>query len=88
MLLIMDLRSVIDEVANDADECFADCESTSDCRDAIKQLVSERYPALSIADRRAVVNGVIAILQEEDFFVSDARELLRRGDTATEVDEA
>ena len=64
----MNLHAIIDEVADEADDFLAGASNRSEARAGIAELLTADYPQLSSADRTKVVEGVMAILEAEDFF--------------------
>ena len=68
----MELRAIMDELANDADEYFGACSTPRECREAVAELLANRHPGLSEKDRTQVIAGVLEILAEEDFFSGGA----------------
>ena len=62
------LASVIDEIANRADEFLSDVRTRAEARAGIKELLAADYPSLAPPDAAGVVDGVMAVLEREDFF--------------------
>jgi hypothetical protein len=79
----MDLGSVIDEIASQADDFLASAANRREARAGIDELVNTVYPRLSPGDRKKVAEGVMAILEQEGFFETAAR----RGGTGGEVED-
>jgi hypothetical protein len=63
-----DLRPVIDEIANQADDFLAGVTDRAQARAGISELLTMDYPQLNEADRNTVVKSVMAVLEGEDFF--------------------
>jgi hypothetical protein len=63
-----DLRLIINEIADKADEFLAGAKDRAQARAGISELLTMDYPQLNPADRNAVVAGVMKVLEEEDFF--------------------
>ena len=63
-----DLRPIIDEIANQADDFLAGTSDRSQAKAGISELLTMDYPQLSPTDRNLVVAGVMKVLEEEDFF--------------------
>lgn len=63
-----DLRSLIDDIANRADDFLSGVKSRQEARAGIEELLTTDFPDLAGKDRTAVINGVMAILEDEDFF--------------------
>jgi hypothetical protein len=66
--MIADLRPIIDDIANRADEFLADTRDRSQARAGIEEVITMDYSALNPADRKVVVSGVMGVLEDEDFF--------------------
>lgn len=64
----MNLQSLVDEVASEADAFLATVDGRKDARDAISDYLYETYPSLSRKEHTVVVNGVLEVLESEDFF--------------------
>jgi len=64
----MDLRPIIDEIASHADDLLPGAKSRDRGRTDIAELIVAEYPNLGRADRKKVVDGVMAVLEHEDFF--------------------
>ena len=75
----MHLKSLVDEVANDADAFLIGVEGRKDTWEAIADYVREQYPDLSRKEQTAVVHGVLDLLEGEDFFGDDHEFSSRRG---------
>ena len=69
----MDLSSIIDEIASQADDFLANAANRKEARAGIDELVNNDYPRLSPADRKNVAEGVMAILENEGFFETAGR---------------
>ena len=79
----MDLSSIIDEIASQADDFLASAANRREARAGIDELVNTDYPRLSPGDHKKVVEGVMAILEQEGFLETAAR----RGGTSVEVED-
>lgn len=64
----MNLNAIIDKVADEADDFLAGASNRSEARAGIAELLNADYPQLSPADKARVTDGVMAILEDEDFF--------------------
>ena len=64
----MDLAAIIDDIASRADDFLVERADRKDAREAIGTVIAEDYPSLLPKDRKKVTDGVMAILEEEDFF--------------------
>lgn len=78
----MNLHAIIERVADEADDFLAGASNRSEARAGIAELLNADYPHLAPADRVQVTNGVMKILEEEDFFsgVSAGGEAVLRDD--------
>jgi hypothetical protein len=64
----MDLHSIVDEIASQADDFLAGSADRKEARAGIEELLNADYPRLSPAERRKVADDVMAILENEGFF--------------------
>ena len=64
----MSLKPIIDDIANQADSFLDGVTARSDARAAISEQLTIRYRTLSGIDRSKIIDGVLAILDEEGFF--------------------
>ena len=62
------LRPIIDEIADRADEFLSGASNRAQAKAGISELLAMDYAALNPADRATVVAGVMSILEDEDFF--------------------
>ncbi len=62
------LRTIIEEIADKADDFLAGARDRPQARAGISELLTMDYPELSHLDRTAVTAGVMQVLEEEDFF--------------------
>jgi hypothetical protein len=67
-LMSADLRPIIDDIANRADDFLAGAQSRNHARAGIEELITMDYPTLNPPDRTVVVTGVMSVLEDEDFF--------------------
>ena len=81
--MTVDLRLIIDEIANRADDFLEGNPDRTHARAGIEEVITMDYPALSSPDRATVVAGVMNMLAEEDFFGIEFV-----GDPFSETDEA
>lgn len=63
-----DLRPIIEEIADQADEFLANTRDRAQAKAGISELLTMDYPDLNPTERASVVTGVMKILEEEDFF--------------------
>jgi hypothetical protein len=63
-----DLRHIIDDIANQADDFLAGAENRKQARAGIEEFVTMEHAGLAPGDRKKVVDGVMALLEAEDFF--------------------
>ncbi|PTY04690.1 hypothetical protein DB347_18435 [Opitutaceae bacterium EW11] len=61
-------KSIIDQLANQADEFLEGVTSREQARAAISEMITLHHATLSGRDRTAVIDGVMAVLEEEGFF--------------------
>jgi hypothetical protein len=64
----MDLQAIIEDIANRADDFLVERSDRKDAREAIGALLADEHPGLSVKDRKKVADGVMVILEKEDFF--------------------
>ena len=64
----MDFRSIIEEIASQVDDFLAGIANRKEARAGIDELINADHPQLSPGDRKKVAEGVMAILEQEDFF--------------------
>lgn len=64
----MNLKAIIDEIADQADDFLEGVSSLEQARAAISEMVSMLDVKLSAEDRTAVIDGVMAVLKTEGFF--------------------
>jgi len=62
------LRPIIDEIANRADDFLAGANDRAQARAGIEEVITMDYAGLTPLDRGLVVSGVMVVLEEEDFF--------------------
>lgn len=62
------LRPIIDEIANQADDFLAGASDRAQARAGIAELLTMDYAQLNPDDRAIVIAGVMSVLEEEDFF--------------------
>ena len=63
-----DLRPIIDDIANRADDFLAGARDRTQARAGIEEVITMDYPTLNTIDRKVVVASVMSVLEEEDFF--------------------
>lgn len=63
-----DLRPIIDDIANRADDFLAGTQDRAQARAGIEELITIDYPSLVPGDRTVVIAGVMSVLEDEDFF--------------------
>lgn len=68
----MNLRDIIDNIASQADDFLAGASSRAEARAGVDELINADYFELSPAERKAVAEGVMGILDEEGFFDATA----------------
>jgi hypothetical protein len=78
-----ELRAIAEEIASQADDFLAGAKDRNQGRAGIAELLAMDYSSLDPAERTAVTNGVMRILEAEDFFGAEYV-----GDPFTDPDEA
>lgn len=63
-----DLRPIIDEIANRADDFLAGTTDRAQARAGIEEVITMDYVGLAPLERSLVVTGVMIVLEDEDFF--------------------
>jgi len=76
----MDLRRITDEIASQADDFLAGAANRREARAGVAELINADYPGLAPVDREKVAAAVMAILEQEGFF------LLGRADESPQAD--
>ena len=66
--MTVDLRLIIEDIANRAEEFLGDTRDRTHARAGIEEVITMDYSVLNVADRKVVVSGVMGVLEEEDFF--------------------
>ncbi|MBI5768974.1 MAG: hypothetical protein HZA93_14355 [Verrucomicrobia bacterium] len=64
----MNHAAIIHDIAAQADDFLADAQDRRQGRAGVEEFVTLEHPALSPVERKKVVDGVMAVLEEEDFF--------------------
>ncbi len=64
----MSLQAIIAEIADQADEFLAGAKDRAQGRAGIAELINMDYFTLNPADRKTVTDGVMAVLEAEEFF--------------------
>ena len=78
-----DLRPIIDDIANRADDFLEAARDRVQARAGIEEVITMDYPTLNPMDRKVVVTGVMSVLEDEDFFGTEFV-----GDPFSDPDEA
>ena len=63
-----DLRPLADEIASRADEILVSGSDRAQARAGLAELLALDYPFLESEHRALVINAVIALLEEDDYF--------------------
>ena len=63
-----DLRPIIDDIANRADDFLDGSPDRAHARAGIEEIITMDYPTLNPMDRATVAANVMAILNDGDFF--------------------
>ncbi|MDR1009645.1 MAG: hypothetical protein LBM04_00680 [Opitutaceae bacterium] len=66
----MNLKTLIDETANRADEILDGCTNPSEARSILLELLATEHPDIPLSDRQKIAGQVTAILANEGFFES------------------
>src|SRR5438093_2882415 len=69
----IDLRHIIDDIANRADEFLAGATSRAQGRAGIEEFITLEHGDLAPDIRKKIVDGVMAVLEAEDFFGTEFR---------------
>jgi hypothetical protein len=64
----MDLRSIVEEIAGQADDFLDGVADRKEARAGIAELLTADFPQLDPAERTQVIGKVMAILEQEGFF--------------------
>jgi hypothetical protein len=64
----MDLRSIVEEIAGQADDFLDGVADRKEARAGIAELLTTDFPQLGPAERAQVTGRVMAILEQEGFF--------------------
>jgi hypothetical protein len=64
----IDLRPIIAEIASQADDVLAGASDRAQARAGIQELLTLDYVDLTPEERKKVADGVMAVLEQEDFF--------------------
>lgn len=67
-IMAANLRPIIEEIADQADDFLADVRDRAQARAGISEVITMDYPDLDPGDRSTVIAGVMKVLEEEDFF--------------------
>ena len=64
----MNLSALINEIANHAEEFLPEATDRKHGRAGIEEFITLEHPELTATLRKQVVDGVMAVLEREDFF--------------------
>jgi hypothetical protein len=64
----MDLKSMVNEICDEADEFLAGVKRRDEARAGIAELLTIRHGSLAPADKKAVIDQVMRVLDHEGFF--------------------
>ncbi|MDR1284462.1 MAG: hypothetical protein LBK99_27170 [Opitutaceae bacterium] len=67
---LMNLTTIIDDIASQADEFLEGTTSRDQARAGIAELLTADYKQFSSGDRKKITDGVMTILEDEGFFDS------------------
>jgi hypothetical protein len=83
----MDLRSIVEEIAGQADDFLAGVGDRKEARAGIAELLTTDFPQLGPAERSEVTGKVMAILEQEGFFEGGSGGAASWGDFGSEPPE-
>ena len=69
----MNLQSIINAAADEADEFLDGITTAAEARPAIAEWVNDNHPELTAADRQKAMQGILALLGREGFFEGRGR---------------
>jgi hypothetical protein len=61
------MKSIINDIADQADDFLEDVTDRAQARAAISEQITIKYPGLPGTERGKVIEGVLAVLDEEGF---------------------
>jgi len=64
----MNLSAIINDIADQADDFLDGVTTRADAKAAISEQLTIKYPTLAGPERTKVIDGVLAVLNEEGFF--------------------
>ena len=64
----MNLKPIINQIADEADDFLEGANSPEQARAAISEMITMHFPHLSGSDRAQVIQGVMTLLENEGFF--------------------
>ncbi len=64
----MDLRSIINEICDQADDFLADVRKRDEAKAGIAEWLTMNHAKLSPADKKAVIDQAMRVLENEGFF--------------------
>lgn len=68
----MDLRVIVNEICDQADDFLADVTKRDEAKAGISEWLTMHYAKLPPADKKAVVDQTMRVLDEEGFFQATA----------------
>ena len=68
----MDLRALVNEIADQADDFLAGVTRRNDARAGIAEWLTIHHPKLPPADKKAATDQALALLDNEGFFDAEA----------------
>lgn len=68
----MNLQSIIENLADRADELLVDVKTRKEAQSAIGEILTQEQPKMNGVDRQKVTAAVVEILDEEGFFEQSA----------------
>ena len=68
----MESKSIVSEICDQADEFLAGVAKREEAKAGIAEWLTIHRPSLSPDERQAIIKEVLGILEEEEFFGTDA----------------
>jgi hypothetical protein len=68
----MDIRAIANGICDEADEILAGVSKRTEARASVAEVVNLRHGKLPPADKKAVIDQVMRILEQEGFFDAEA----------------
>lgn len=81
----MNLSAIINDIADQADDFLDGVTTRADAKAAISEQLTIKYPKLAGPERTKVIDGVLAVLNEEGFFELGSSSDSGSGDSEAET---